>query len=129
MATKPPLEAFLLASFEVEKQGANPELVDQVQTLQISGDKAVQIGSELELDVKDNICKVLTQHSDSFASKATEIVGVDPQISSHSLNIQPGMKPVVQKKEVCLRKIEANCWRDKKTTGRKFYPESNTRNG
>ena len=33
MATKPPLEAFPLASLEVEKQGASPEPVDQVQML------------------------------------------------------------------------------------------------
>ena len=33
MATKPSLEAFLLASLETKKQGANPEPVDQVQTL------------------------------------------------------------------------------------------------
>ena len=30
MATKPPLEAFPLASLDVEKQGANPEPVEQV---------------------------------------------------------------------------------------------------
>ena len=70
MATKPPLEAFPLASLKVEKQGANPELVEQVQILQISGDKAVKIGSELEPDVKDDVSKVLTRHLDSFASKA-----------------------------------------------------------
>ena len=45
LATKPSLEAFPLASLEVEKHGANPKLVDQVQTLQISGDKMVRIGS------------------------------------------------------------------------------------
>ena len=33
LTTKPYLKAFPLASFEVEKQGANPELVDQVHTL------------------------------------------------------------------------------------------------
>ena len=38
----------------------------------------VRIGSKLEPDVKDNTSKVLTQHLDSFASKATEIVGVVP---------------------------------------------------
>ena len=63
--------------------------------MQISGDKVVRIGSELEPDVKRDISKVLTQHSYSFASKATEIVGVDPQVASHSLNILPGTKPVV----------------------------------
>ena len=44
LATKPSLDAFPLASLEVEKQGANPKSVDQVQTLQISGDKVVRIG-------------------------------------------------------------------------------------
>ena len=66
--------------------------------MQLSEGKTVRIGSELEPDVKRNISKVLTRHSDSFASKATEIIGVDPQVASHSLNILPGTKPVVQKK-------------------------------
>ena len=74
------------------------EPVDQVQMLQIFGDKAVRIGSELEPNVRDNISKVLTQHSNGFASKATKIAGVDPQIASHNLNINPRMKPVIQKK-------------------------------
>ena len=99
MATKPPLEAFPFASLKVKKQGANPEPFDQVQMLHILGDKAVRIGSELEPDVKNDISKVLTQHLDSFASKVTEIIGVDPQVASYSLNILPGVKPVVQKKK------------------------------
>ena len=72
--------------------------------LQISGDKVVRIGSELEPDVKNDISKVLTQHLDSFASKATEIVGMDPQVALHSLNILPRVKPVVQKKGSSLLK-------------------------
>ena len=66
--------------------------------MQLSEGKTVRVGLELEPDVKKNISKVLTQHSDSFASKATEIVGVDPRVASHSLNILPGSKPVIQKK-------------------------------
>ena len=58
----------------------------------------VRIGLELEPDIKEDISKVLAQHSNSFASKATEIVGVDPRIVSHSLKINPGIKPVIQKK-------------------------------
>ena len=60
LATKPSLEAFPLASLEVQKQGANPEPIDQVQTMQIFGDKVVRIGSELEQDIKEDISKVLT---------------------------------------------------------------------
>ena len=52
----------------------------------------------MEHEVKRNIVKVLTRHSDIFASKATEIVGIDPQIASYSLNVNPGAKPVIQKK-------------------------------
>ena len=73
--------------------------------LQISRDKAIRIGSELEPDFKDDVSKVLTRYSDSFASKATEIVGVNPRVASHSLNILPGMKSVVQKKRKFTR-----CW-------------------
>ena len=53
---------------------------------------------ELEPDIKEDISKVLIQHSNSFTSKAIEIVGVDPRIASHSLNINPRIKPVIQKK-------------------------------
>ena len=98
MATKPSLEAFPLASLEVEKQGANPEPVDQVQTLQISREKTVRVRLELEPNIKEDISKVLTQHSGSFASKVMEIVGVDPQIASHSQNFNLRMKPIIQKK-------------------------------
>ena len=98
MATKPSLEAFPLASLEVEKQGANPEPVDQVQTLWILREKAVRVGSELKPNIQEDISKVLTRHPDSFTSKAIEIVGVDPRITSHSLNINPGMKLVIHKK-------------------------------
>ena len=56
------------------------------------------MGSELEPNIKEDIGKVLTQHADSFTSKATEIISVDPWIASHSLNINLGMKLVIQKK-------------------------------
>ena len=98
LATKPYLEAFPLVSLEVEKQGANLELVDQVQTLQISKKKVVRVGLELEQGIKEDISKVLTKHSDSFALKIIEIVNVDLRITSHSLNINPGIKPIIQKK-------------------------------
>ena len=71
------------------------EQVEQVQTLHISRDKAVRISSELESYVKNDISKVLTGHLHSFASKAKEIIAVDPQVASHSLNIIPGVKPIV----------------------------------
>ena len=95
IATKPSLEAFPLASSKIEPQGAHPEPVEEVQMLQLSEDKTVRVGSELEPDVRRNISEVLTHHANSFASKATEIVGMDPQVASHSLNILPGSKPVV----------------------------------
>ena len=98
IAIKPSLEAFPLASSEIEPQGARLEPVEEVQTLQLSEDKTVRVGTELEPDVKRSISKVLTQYSKSFASEASEIVGVDPQVASHSLNILSGSKPVVQKK-------------------------------
>ena len=82
MATKPPAEAFPLTSLEVDKQGASPEPVEQVQTLHTSGDKAIRIGSELEPEAREDVSKVLTRHSDNFSSKAIEIVGVDPQVAS-----------------------------------------------
>ena len=98
LAAKPYLEAFPFASIEVEKQEANSEPIDQVQTIQISKEKVVRVGLEIEQGIKEDISKVLTKHSDSFALKATEIVGVEPRIASHSLKINPGMKPIIQKK-------------------------------
>ena len=58
----------------------------------------VRIGLELEPNIKEDISKVLAQNPNNFTSKATEIVGVDSRIASYSLNINLGIKPVIQKK-------------------------------
>lgn len=98
LAVKPQLEAFPLATFGEEKQRVNPEPVDRVQTIQIAEGKNVKMGSELEHEVKKDISRVLMKHSDSFTSKATEIIRIDLEIASHNLNVNSGAKPVVQKK-------------------------------
>ena len=102
ITTKPSLEAFPLVSSETEQQGAHPEPVEEVQTLQLSENKTVRIGTELEPDIRGSISKVLTQYSKSFAAEASEIVGVDPQVASHSLNILPGSNRWYRRKESSL---------------------------
>ena len=61
-------------------------------------EKTVKIGGELDGYIRKGINEVLKKHSNNFTSKASGIVGVDPQIASHSLNINPRMKLIIQKK-------------------------------
>ena len=92
---KTPSNSFSPSILKNRKQGANLEPVDHVQALQIAEGKEVRIRGELEQDIKKDISKVLTRHSDSFALKATEIMGVDPRITSHNMNINLGIKPII----------------------------------
>ena len=58
----------------------------------------MKIGGEIPDQVKENIVRVLKNHLDTFATQASEIVGIDSIVVAHSLNTDPSIKPVKQKK-------------------------------
>ena len=60
--------------------------------------KLIKIGEEMSDQVEKEMKQVLQNHTNTFVTQASEIVGIDPNIVAHSLNIDPSIKPVVQKK-------------------------------
>ncbi|KAJ9544306.1 hypothetical protein OSB04_024013 [Centaurea solstitialis] len=61
-------------------------------------DRKVFVGATLTPDIKSEIISFLQEHSDCFAWSHEDMVGIDPDIISHKLNVDPTFKPVKQKR-------------------------------
>ncbi|KAL0427539.1 UNVERIFIED_CONTAM: hypothetical protein Slati_2928700 [Sesamum latifolium] len=60
--------------------------------------KTTRIGSHLGEEAKKEITLCLQRNVDIFAWTPQDLEGIDPQIITHHLNIDPSYKPVKQKK-------------------------------
>ena len=61
-------------------------------------ERTIQVGASLEEALGQRLEQLLKDFRDVFAFTVHEMPGIDPSISSHKLNVLPGMKPVRQKK-------------------------------
>ncbi|KAJ9552839.1 hypothetical protein OSB04_016884 [Centaurea solstitialis] len=61
-------------------------------------DRKVFVGATLTPDIKSKIISFLHEHSDCFTWSHEDMVGIDPDIISHKLNVDPSFKPVKQKR-------------------------------
>ncbi|KAJ9561688.1 hypothetical protein OSB04_006848 [Centaurea solstitialis] len=61
-------------------------------------DRKVFVGASLPPDIKNTIISFLQEHSDCFAWSHEDMVGIDPSIISHKLNVDPTFKPIKQKR-------------------------------
>ncbi|KAJ9544420.1 hypothetical protein OSB04_024127 [Centaurea solstitialis] len=68
-------------------------------------DRKVFVGASLPADIKNTIISFLQEHSDCFAWSHEDIVGIDPNVISHKLNVDPTFKPIKQKR----RKFAPEC--------------------
>ncbi|KAK3000192.1 hypothetical protein RJ639_024282 [Escallonia herrerae] len=60
--------------------------------------KTVQIGSNLKEDTKLELVNLLRTYVDVFAWTVADMLGIDPEVITHRLNVVPFKKPVKQKK-------------------------------
>ncbi|KAL0433973.1 UNVERIFIED_CONTAM: putative enzymatic polyprotein [Sesamum latifolium] len=84
-----------------ENRAASPERSLKEGARQASGwspDKTIRIGSHLEGKTKEEIILYLQRNVDIFAWAPQDLEGIDPKVITHHLNIDPGIKPVKQKK-------------------------------
>ncbi|KAL0290955.1 UNVERIFIED_CONTAM: hypothetical protein Sradi_7038400 [Sesamum radiatum] len=56
------------------------------------------MGAHLRGKTKEEIIKCLRRNADIFAWALQDLEGIDPRVITHHLNIDPGIKPVKQKK-------------------------------
>lgn len=61
-------------------------------------DRTLKIGSVLNSEIKDALIKLLREFEDVFAYTVEEMLGIDHEVAVHRLNIEPGQKPIRQKK-------------------------------
>ncbi|CAA0833865.1 Unknown protein, partial [Striga hermonthica] len=61
-------------------------------------DALLQIGSRLPEPLKTELIKFLRENADVFAWTHEDMVGIDPKVACHRLQVDPTVKPVVQKR-------------------------------
>ena len=69
--------------------------------------KPVFISSLLVAQEREQLVTLLQKYRDVFAWTYDEMPGLDPGLVIHSLNVDPGMRPVVQPARVFHTKVEA----------------------
>ena len=69
--------------------------------------KLVFISSQLTAQEKEQLVALLRRYVDVFAWTYDEMPGLDPRLVVHSLDVDPGVKPIVQPARVFHTDIEA----------------------
>uniref|UniRef100_A0A2N9G9A0 RNA-directed DNA polymerase n=1 Tax=Fagus sylvatica TaxID=28930 RepID=A0A2N9G9A0_FAGSY len=70
-------------------------------------DKPVSISTSLSAVERACLINLLKEYQDVFAWKYDEMPGIDPGLVAHSLNVEPGTKPVVQPARTFHTEVEA----------------------
>ncbi|KAL0445686.1 UNVERIFIED_CONTAM: hypothetical protein Slati_1696500 [Sesamum latifolium] len=73
-----------------------------IEVIPGSPDKTTRIGSHLGGKTKEEVISCLRRNADIFAWAPQDLEGIDPKVITHHLNIDPGVKPVKQKKKDTL---------------------------
>lgn len=80
-----------------------PEIVEKLETVElVEGDpsKTTQLGTTLNLVTREGIINFLKNNLDVFAWSHKDMPGISVDIIQHRLNVDPGKKPVQQKRWV-----------------------------
>ena len=70
-------------------------------------DKPVSISTSLSVVERTCLVDLLREYQDVFTWKYDEMPGIDPGLVAHSLNVEPGTKPVVQPMRTFHTEVEA----------------------
>lgn len=79
---------------EKPEQTFSLEPVDEVTTEELEEGKLVRLRSALERENCAKVLEVLKSRISAFAWKLDDIIGIDPTILSHKLNVDPSVKLV-----------------------------------
>ena len=60
--------------------------------------KVTYISASLQGPLKENLTRFLQENNDVFAWTAADMLGIDPQLIKHTLNVDPLRKPIKQNK-------------------------------
>ncbi|KAL0448297.1 UNVERIFIED_CONTAM: hypothetical protein Slati_1386100 [Sesamum latifolium] len=84
-------------------QGTPPKVQPAEELLNIElvpgdSEKTTRIGSQIDETLREELIKYLKRNMDVFAWTPQNLEGINPEVISHHLNIDPRVKPVKQKK-------------------------------
>ena len=85
-----------------EATAADPKISakEELEVIDLSSDpnvhKPVSISASLSVEEGMHLVELLKEYQDVFAWQYHEMPGIDPELVAHSLNVEPGTKPVVQ---------------------------------
>jgi hypothetical protein len=84
---------------------------EELEVINLSDDPDVSkpISISMSLSAKERKCLIdlLHEYKDVFAWDYDEMPGIDPGLVAHSLNVEPGTKPVVQPIRTFHTEVEA----------------------
>jgi hypothetical protein len=69
--------------------------------------KPVSISASLSIEERMHVVELLKEYQDVFAWQYDEMPGIDPKLVVHSLNVEPGTRPVVQPMRTFHPEVEA----------------------
>ena len=75
--------------------------------VELGSQKPVLISSQLPAQEKEQLVALLKKYVDVFTWIYDEMPSLDPRLVVHSLNVDPGVKPIVQLVKVFHTDIEA----------------------
>uniref|UniRef100_A0A2N9EI75 Uncharacterized protein n=1 Tax=Fagus sylvatica TaxID=28930 RepID=A0A2N9EI75_FAGSY len=84
---------------------------EELEVIDLSSDPSIQrpvsISASLSASERTQLVALLKEYQDIFAWQYNEMPGIDPTLVAHSLNIEPGAKPVVQPMRTFHPEVEA----------------------
>jgi hypothetical protein len=96
-----------------ESTTAEPNLTskEELEVINLSNDpnvsKPISISKSLSAEERKCLIDLLHEYKDVFAWDYHEMPGIDPGLVAHSLNVEPGTRPVVQPMRTFHTEVEA----------------------
>ena len=88
-------------SIEERKVTAEPiEVLEDIPLEEGNPEKFTRIGTSMKEKMKKDLVQFLRKRIDVFAWSHEDMLGIDPSVITHRLNVHPSSKPVRQKKRV-----------------------------
>uniref|UniRef100_A0A2N9HCW8 Integrase catalytic domain-containing protein n=1 Tax=Fagus sylvatica TaxID=28930 RepID=A0A2N9HCW8_FAGSY len=84
---------------------------EELEVINLSSDpnvhRPVSISASLSVEERMHLVELLKEYQDVFAWQYDEMPGIDPKLVAHSLNVEPGTRPVVQPMRTFHPEVEA----------------------
>uniref|UniRef100_A0A2N9EQZ9 Uncharacterized protein n=1 Tax=Fagus sylvatica TaxID=28930 RepID=A0A2N9EQZ9_FAGSY len=96
-----------------EPVAADPKISakEELEVIDLSSDpsvhKPVSISASLSVEERMHLVELLKEYQDVFAWQYDEMPRIDPKLVAHSLNVEPGTKPIVQPMRTFHPEVEA----------------------